>query len=100
MHGAGIVGFIDLRPERSQLRTAAMSRLLSIHHDDCRHARPPRISKSPWPGWRPRSNHCAPRPSDIELKQQIGVERGLGKSAAIDAIDRGLAMLNVATATN
>jgi hypothetical protein len=46
----------DLRPERSRLQTAAMSRLLSIHHDDCRHARPPRISKSPWPGRRPPSH--------------------------------------------
>jgi hypothetical protein len=36
----------------------------------------------------------APRPSDIELKRQIGAEHGLGKSAAIDAIDRGLTILN------
>lgn len=36
----------------------------------------------------------APRPSDIELKRQIGAEHGLGKSAAIDAIDRGLMILN------
>jgi hypothetical protein len=43
----------------------------------------------------------APRPSDIELKRQIGAEHGLGKSAAIDAIDRGLTILNgVAAATN
>jgi hypothetical protein len=43
----------------------------------------------------------APQPSDIELKRQIGVEHGLGKSAAIDAIDRGLTILNgVAAATN
>jgi hypothetical protein len=42
----------------------------------------------------------APRPSDIELKRQIGAEHGLGKSAAIDAIDRGLAMLDVAAAGN
>ena len=40
----------------------------------------------------------APRPSDIELKRQIGAEHGLGKSAAIDAIDRGLAILNGMTA--
>ena len=40
----------------------------------------------------------APRPSDIELKRQIGEEHGLTKSAAIDAIDRGLAVLNVAAA--
>lgn len=36
----------------------------------------------------------APRPSDIELKRQIGAEHGLGKSAAIDAINRGLMILN------
>jgi hypothetical protein len=42
----------------------------------------------------------APRPSDIELKRQIGAEHGLGKSAAVDAIDRGLAILNVAAAGN
>jgi hypothetical protein len=43
----------------------------------------------------------APRPSDIELKRQIGEENGLGKSAAIEAIDRALAMLNgMATAGN
>jgi hypothetical protein len=40
----------------------------------------------------------APRPSDIELKRQIGAEHGLGKSAAIDAIDRGLKILNVVAA--
>jgi hypothetical protein len=40
----------------------------------------------------------APRPSDIELKRQIGAEYGLGKSAAIDAIDRGLKILNVVAA--
>jgi hypothetical protein len=40
----------------------------------------------------------APRPSDIELKRQIGEEHGLGKSAAIDAIDRGLGILNTVTA--
>jgi hypothetical protein len=40
----------------------------------------------------------APRPSDIELKRQIGAEHGLAKSAAINAIDRGLAMLSVAAA--
>ena len=38
----------------------------------------------------------ASRPSDIELKRKIGAEPGLGKSAAIDAIDHGLAILNVA----
>jgi hypothetical protein len=40
----------------------------------------------------------APRPSDIELKRQIGAEYGLGKSAAIDAINRGLTILNGAVA--
>jgi hypothetical protein len=40
----------------------------------------------------------APRPSDIELKRQIGEEHGLGKSAAVDAIDRGLGILNTVTA--
>jgi hypothetical protein len=40
----------------------------------------------------------APRPSDIELKRQIGAEYGLGKSAAIDAINRGLTILNGAAA--
>jgi hypothetical protein len=43
----------------------------------------------------------APRPSDIELKRQIGAEHGLGKSAAIDAINYGLTILNgVAAAEN
>jgi hypothetical protein len=41
----------------------------------------------------------APRPSDIELKRQIGAEHGLAKTAAIDAIDRGLAILNGVAAT-
>jgi hypothetical protein len=36
----------------------------------------------------------APRPSDIELKRQIGAKYGLGRSAAIDAINRGLTILN------
>jgi hypothetical protein len=36
----------------------------------------------------------APRPIDDELKRQIGAEHGLGKSAAMNAIDRGLAILN------
>jgi hypothetical protein len=46
-----------------------------------------------------KSKNCAPRPSDIELKRQIGEEHWLGKSAAIDAIDRGLAILNGVAAT-
>jgi hypothetical protein len=36
----------------------------------------------------------APRPSDTELKRQIGAEHGLGKSVAIDAINHGLTILN------
>jgi hypothetical protein len=36
----------------------------------------------------------APRPSDAELKRQIGAEYGLGKSAAIHAIDYGLTILS------
>jgi len=35
-----------------------------------------------------------PRPSDAELKRQIGAEHGLAKSAAIDAINRGLVILS------
>lgn len=40
----------------------------------------------------------APRPSDIELKRQIGAAYGLGKSAALDAINRGLTIQNGAAA--
>jgi hypothetical protein len=36
----------------------------------------------------------APRPSDVELKRQIGAKHGLGKSVAIDAINHGLKILN------
>ena len=35
-----------------------------------------------------------PRPSDAELKRQIGAELGLTRSAAIDAINQGLAILS------
>ena len=41
-----------------------------------------------------------PRLSDTELKRQIGAEYGLSKSAAIDAINHGLAMLSAMAAAS
>lgn len=41
----------------------------------------------------------APRPSDTELKRQIGAKYGFGKSAAVHAIDYGLTILNATAAS-